>query len=191
MKRLAFHCLLCLGITRQSILCSECRRLCLNPTETQLDDALVLSLGSFNAGLRTMILHLKHRRDGKVGVYLGQQLARHFPVNCPIDAVTWVPSQTLNRIKRGGDASAHIAQGFAQAIQRPAEGLLDPRLQWHGRHRSRAQRQLGQFKVRSNQLGYVALIDDVFVTGKTLAGAKQALEAAGIRVAMMLTAAQR
>ena len=69
-----------------------------------------------------MILHLKHRRDGEVGVYLGQQLAHHFPIHCPIDAVTWVPSQSLNRIKRGGDASAHIAQGFAQAIQRPAEG---------------------------------------------------------------------
>ena len=191
MKRLVFHCLLCLGITRQSILCSECRRLCLNPTETQLDDALVLSLGSFNAGLRTMILHLKHRRDGEVGVYLGQQLAHHFPVHCPIDAVTWVPSQSLNRIKRGGDASAHIAQGFAQAIQRPAEGLLDPRLQWHGQHRSRAERKLGQFRVRPNRLGQVALIDDVFVTGRTMAGAKQALEATGIRVAMMLTAAQR
>ncbi len=173
------------------MVCSQCKRQCLTPTETRLDDAPVVSLGPFDGGLRTMILHLKHRRDGEVGVYLGQQLARHFPVHCPIDAVTWVPSQTLNRIKRGGDASAHIAQGFAQAIQRPAEGLLDPRLQWHGRHRSRAQRQLGQFKVRSNQLRYVALIDDVFVTGKTLAGAKQALEAAGIKVAVMLTAAMR
>ena len=138
-----------------------------------------------------MILHLKHRRDGEVGVYLGQQLARHFPLDCPIDAVSWIPSQPLNRLKRGGDASAHIAQGFACAIQRPATGLLDPRWQWHGQHRSRAERKLGQFRVRPNCLGQVALIDDVFVTGRTMAGAKQALEATGIRVAMMLTAAQR
>lgn len=191
MKRLTFHCLLCLGITRQPILCSECRRLCLNPTETKLDDASVVSLGPFNGGLRTMILHLKHRRDGAVGFYLGQQLARHFPAQCPIDAVTWVPSQPLNRLKRGGDVSAHIAQGFADAIQRPATGLLDPRWQWHGRHRSRAERKLGQFRVRPNRLGQVALIDDVWVTGRTMTGAKQAIEAAGIRVAMMLTAAQR
>lgn len=138
-----------------------------------------------------MILHLKHRRDGEVGFYLGEQLASHFPAQCPIDAVTWVPSQPLNRIKRGGDASAHIAQGFAHVIQRPVMGLLDPRWQWHGQHRSRAERKLGQFRVRSNCQGYVALIDDVYVTGRTLAGAKQALEGAGNKVVTMLTAAQR
>ena len=159
--------------------------------EHKLDDGSVVSLGPFDAGLRAMILHLKHRRDGAVGFYLGQQLARHFPAQCPIDAVTWIPSQPMNRLKRGGDASAHIAQGFADAIHRPVTGLLDPRWQWHGRHRSRAERTLGQFRVRPNRLGQVALIDDVFVTGRTMTGAKQALETAGVGVAMMLSAAHR
>ena len=45
-----------------------------------------------------MILHLKHRRDGAVGFYLGQQLARRFTAPCAIDAVSWIPSQPLNRL---------------------------------------------------------------------------------------------
>lgn len=105
--------------------------------EHKLDDVSVVSLGPFDAGLRAMILYLKHRRDGAVGFYLGQQLARHFPAQCPIDAVTWIPSQPLNRLKRGGEAlTALTPDTLRQLIHaQPVGSFTHPNIEqaWHAR----------------------------------------------------------
>lgn len=191
MRPIPHHCLICLSITRRPVVCSSCRaRIIGDAIHRQTCDAPELfSLGPFAGGLRQLVLRLKHQRDGAVGDWLGAQLAAQLPPRPRPEAITWVPGQWHNRVRRGGDPAAHIARGLGQALSINQVGLLHSHLGWHSRHRSRVQRSHAKFWAVPSDIRRVWLVDDTHVTGKTLAAAVDALGCAGIQVEAMLTAA--
>ena len=187
MFSLHHHCALCLAATRHRPLCPLCQRLCcIDANETQIWETNypfpVWSLGTFDSALKALVLQLKHGHDGLLGEWAGQAIAKHMPPRPKPDAVTWVPGQRLNRWIRGGDPASHIARGIARELNLPVRALLRPSLAWHGRHRSRSERKQGRFSVQTSNCRRVWLVDDVLVTGNTLQGAAQTLEAHGLTV---------
>ena len=187
MKPLPHHCILCLGMTRRPLLCQTCQSAALHAPQRlaafeNCQPWEIRALGHFNGPLRALVLKLKHSRDGRVGEWLGRQLARQAASLPRPQAITWVPGQRLNRWRRGGDPAAHIAKGLADALNLPIQSCLHPNWSWHGRQRSRAQRKQAQLTVNPTPALRVWLVDDVFVTGATLAGATEALETAGVQV---------
>ena len=187
MRPIPHHCVLCLGLTRRPLVCSTCRHQCIaRPLRISAFENTqpweIRALGSFDGALRRLVLKLKHGRDGPVGEWLGQALAPELSGLDRPDAITWVPSQLWNRWRRGGDPTYHLALGIGQSLSIPVQSTLQPTLSWHGRNRAKSQRELGRFRANSSPHGRLWLVDDVFVTGSTMAGASHALEQAGYAV---------
>lgn len=195
MRFIETHCALCLAETRQRALCPLCQRLCRQelaetPAWESPQPWPFWALGTFDGPLKALTLQLKHSRDTALGEWAGQAMARAVQTRARPDAITWVPGQWWNRWRRAGDPTAHIAIGLGRALNLPVQGLLHPKLAWHGKHRSKAQRRPGRFHASTQGCRRVWLVDDVLVTGNTLNGALEALQSKGLLVEEILVLAK-
>ncbi len=192
------QCPLCVGPTRAAVLCAHCRRHLRqghSPTDP-LDPvvpvgASLITLGAFEGALRALVLRIKHSQDTRVAQWCGHQLARRSRGLPRPDAITYLPSQRVNRLKRGGDTAATVANALALNTGRPLHPMLSPPLGVHRRTRSGSERGKAQgFTLISQPVGRVWLVDDVLATGHSLRQAHDTLTAAGHRVEAWLVLAR-
>jgi predicted amidophosphoribosyltransferase len=111
------------------------------------------------------------------------------PASSGVDAVTWAPTTTGRRRRRGFDQAELLARAVATELGLPVRRLLDrrgPAVTGSGRE-ERAERAAFEASARSS--GGVLVVDDVRTTGATLSAAARALTAAGAASVAGLTLA--
>jgi predicted amidophosphoribosyltransferase len=110
-----------------------------------------------------------------------------------IDVVTWAPTTTKRRRRRGFDQSELLARVVARALRRPCVPLLRRVDASAQTGRSRADRAVGPQVVARSRAGVparVLVVDDVVTTGATVAAAAAALRAAGAQRVWVVAAAR-
>ena len=144
------------------------------------------ALGPYAGPLRELLLKLRQPRQGKALAALVQLLSNS--LSLPATSVL-VPIPSWKR-QRSNPLPQQIALGFgrptAKLLQRTRAGLSQ-------HHLNKTQRQtnlIGAFQAiplhKQGVLGSVWLVDDILTTGSTALAARQALEAAGHRVAGLI-----
>tara|TARA_B100001121_G_scaffold76547_1_gene67821 strand:+ start:2786 stop:3277 length:492 start_codon:yes stop_codon:yes gene_type:complete len=144
------------------------------------------ALGPYAGQLRQLLLKLRQPRQGKALAALVQLLAERFTL--PATAVL-VPIPSWKRQR-----SNPLPQRIALGLGRPTAELLHrTRAGLSQHHLNRCQRQtnlIGAFQAfrmdKQGAHGSVWLVDDILTTGSTALAARQALEAAGHRVAGLI-----
>ena len=153
--------------------------------------------GEHDGALRSAILALKNRNRDDLATPLAARLAAMVasePWAHSIDALCWVPSHPLRRLRRPWAAPELLARSMAQKLKRPARRLLSR----HGLHR-----QTGRTRSRRLDLPHTSfvaaagcrdrrllLVDDVTTTGTTIHRAVRALRDAGAKVVYCAVLAQ-
>jgi ComF family protein len=140
----------------------------------------------FDGSAREMIVALKYhnarRMAAPLAALLAEAIVRDRDVSLHgIDLVTWAPTSSLHRRRRGYDQAELIAHDVARRLQLPASSLLRRRGSVAQTGRSRRERLTGPaFRARSTVRGKrILVVDDVATTGATLRAARRALRAAG------------
>jgi len=141
---------------------------------------------AFDGEVREMIVALKYHNARRMAlplaILLADALDRDREVRrIGIDVVTWAPTSSLHKRRRGYDQAELIARELARRFNLPAQRLL----QRHGSiaqtGRSRRERlECPAFMAKSSAHGRrILVVDDVSTTGATLHSARRALHAEG------------
>jgi len=143
----------------------------------------VLIATEYRGRAAAVVRAVKYRNRRAAVRHLGGLLARRVLATGRVpDAVTWAPTTTNRRQRRGFDHAELIARATARALGVPCVRLLR-RVDDAGPQvgRGRAQRLAAPaFVARRTSVGSVLLVDDVVTTGATLAAASGALRTAGV-----------
>jgi predicted amidophosphoribosyltransferase len=155
------------------------------------DGAPIPAVLSFSGGGRRLLLALKYGNARPVVRSLARAMARRSRHE-RVDVVTWPPTSTARRRRRGYDQAELLARAVAWRLGVPCRRLLervdDPRGPQTGS--SRAERLEGPtFRARRRVRGTVLLVDDVVTTGATLRAGTSALMTAGARSVRCIAAA--
>jgi predicted amidophosphoribosyltransferase len=174
---------------------NRCPR-CGVPGPSSVDDCLAceadpppqtatVTWSAYEGPVRSAVLALKHGAHDEMARLLGPKLAALVAAEEwweRIDAVTFVPSHAVRRIRRGPSAAHEIARVVALSLERPYRPLLRRRGLGRQAGRSRADRlRLGAtaFRAIRRPPEGILLVDDVVTTGTTLRHAARALLSAG------------
>jgi len=160
---------------------------CLNCVRTPPPQEATVIWGEHDGSLRTAVLSLKYGGRDDLSARLGARLAAVVaaqPWGGTIDAVSFVPSHPLRRLRRPWAAAELLAREVAKRLERP----FVPLLRRHGLQRqsghSRAQRlELPGRSFSASQAArgrQVLVVDDVTTTGTTLRKAAATLKMAGV-----------
>jgi predicted amidophosphoribosyltransferase len=137
----------------------------------------------FDGEVRDQIVALKYhnarRHCGPLGLLLTESIERVATVG--FDVVTWAPTSSGHRRRRGYDQAELIAREVARRLNVPAHGVLRRRGSVAQTGRSRRERLVGPvFRAHRSVRGKrMLVIDDVTTTGATLRAARRALRAEG------------
>ncbi|MFN8050807.1 MAG: hypothetical protein U0Q22_05200 [Acidimicrobiales bacterium] len=138
----------------------------------------VVALFAYEGAGATVIKHLKFGNHRDALRPLAHALAA--AVDTHVDLVTWVPTSTEHRRRRGYDQAELVARTVGRSLgvrTRSTVRRVDPTAQT-GRHRS--ERLTARFEaIRPLSTPVVAVVDDVRTTGGSLAGVAHALRRAG------------
>ncbi len=140
----------------------------------------VVAAVGYEGVARDLVTGLKYRNQRRAAGLLARLLAERLgPVR--VDVVTWAPTGSARRQRRGFDQAELVARCLSRELKVPCRRLL------HRRHgaaqtgRSRRERLFGPVFVArpSRRPRRVLLVDDVVTTGATLHAAAHALRLAG------------
>jgi predicted amidophosphoribosyltransferase len=148
---------------------------------------------SYEGVAREVIARVKYRDARAALPWLAAAMAEALEEDelCDVDAVTWLPTTTARRRRRGFDHAQRLAVHVARRIRRPVTGLLVRRAGEAQTGRPANARRLGgpQFDAMRSP-ARVLLVDDVATTGATLRAAATALRASGATWIAAATAAR-
>lgn len=151
------------------------------------------SLLAYEGAGRELVARLKYRNRRASLPWLASGMAE-LVVADVVDLVTWIPTTTGRRRRRGFDQAELLAAGVGRALDRPVGSLLVRQRGVPQTGRSRVERLTGPaFTVRRPLAGpatRVLIVDDVCTTGATLTAAARTLRAAGAARLEAVTAAQ-
>ena len=148
----------------------------------------VIRLGSYAPPLRSVIRHLKYRRQEMLRGYLGKLLAAAIDARCdhPLDLALSIPMHWRRRLTRGYDHARMIARTVARELDLPlGHELFRVRHtppQAHLTRTRRIENMRGAFAVTSPATirgAKILLVDDVTTTGATADEATRTLLEAG------------
>ena len=106
------------------------------------------------------------------------------------DVITWVPSSTAGRRRRGYDQGRLLARSISRYGGWQAQSLLRRTGRESQRHKSREERLMGpSLLVRGHVPERVLIVDDVIATGASLNASAKVLREAGARHIVAATVA--
>ena len=145
---------------------------------------------SYDGVGRELVARLKYRANRAALSSLAAAMARLVEPE-QVDVITWVPTSSQRRRRRGFDHAELLARAVARAVRRPCQSLLRRRPGPPQTGRSLAERRRGpSFDVRCPPPARVLIVDDVVTSGATATAAASALRAAGAREVRAVVAAR-
>jgi predicted amidophosphoribosyltransferase len=167
--------------------CAEC-------AGRRLPFASARSAVAYDAIARRLVVAWKERGLRRAAVFAAELVVELVP-RPPTQALTWIPGDADRTLWRGVNPAEGLARELAQRWELPAAPLLIRA------RRIRRQRGLSRSVRRANVRraflpaatpapGIVAVIDDVYTTGATVAAAAAALRRAGAREVHVVTFAR-
>jgi predicted amidophosphoribosyltransferase len=165
--------------------CAECSGRKLSFTQARAAIA-------YEGSARPLVAAWKERGHRRLGtVFAG--LAAEIVPRPPVEVLTFVPGDPERSLWRGQNSAETLARLLGVKWGLPVERLLERRRrfpQQRGLSRSERRRNVREaFQATAAPAG-VALIDDVYTTGATVAAAATALRGAGARTAYVVTLAR-
>ncbi len=143
-----------------------------------------------NSDVHRMIVGLKYHNRRAHAAPLGGLLANAIRADATVDVekfdfVTWAPTSSAHRRRRGFDQAELIARQVGRHLDIPARALLRRRGSVAQTGRSRRDRLSGPVFVahRVARGARVLVIDDVTTTGATLRAARRAFRSVGAELA--------
>ena len=195
------------ALTNGRRLCPTCRGLSGDPVVTPgfTGPRRWRAAGSFDGETQRLITGLKYRNDTRAVAQLADRMVgviradvivedsgRSSRFRLPFDVVTWAPTSSRRRRRRGYDQSELLARAVARRLGLPCRRLLyrDRSGPQTGRSRHDRLEQGPTFTARPMRRPCrVLVIDDVVTTGSTLRAAGHALELAGAAKVLLFAAA--
>jgi predicted amidophosphoribosyltransferase len=143
---------------------------------------------------RALVTGLKFRNQRALAEPLAELLAQRVAaeaVASTLQVVTWAPTSSARRRRRGVDQAELVARRLARQIGLPCRPLLRRLAGQPQTGRSRAERLSGpRFVARPLPTGCrVLVVDDVVTTGATLRAAGAALQRAGAALVLAVAVA--
>lgn len=155
----------------------------MNTTNSLGPDRRVLSAYDYDGDVRRRVVDMKYRGRRSLARELAHQLAVAVRADAVdgIDVVTWAPTSSRRRRRRGFDQAHLIARQVARELGVPCRRLLIRETRRPQTGRSRVARLAGpRFRALATHRPLrVLVVDDVVTTGSTLRAAAQALTASG------------
>ncbi len=145
---------------------------------------------TYDGAGRLLVSRVKYH-DARAAVgWLADAMVARLPAAHGCDAVTWAPTTTSRRRRRGFDQSELLARAVSRRLALPVGALLRRRPGPSQTGRSAAERQAGvAFCADRRATGLAVLVvDDVVTTGATLAAAAAALTEVGALAVVGLAA---
>jgi predicted amidophosphoribosyltransferase len=148
----------------------------------------IVSALPYEGDIRRRVVDMKYGGRRSFARELARQLAdavrddvKRTGVDGTIDVVTWAPTSSSRRRRRGFDQAAVIARHVARELGVPCQRLLVRESRAAQTGRSRVARLAGpRFRaLRTRRPRRVLVVDDVVTTGATLRAAAHALTASG------------
>jgi ComF family protein len=139
---------------------------------------------AYDGAVREALARAKYRNSRSALPVLAAAVVRQLrqqPEAHRIEVVTWPPTTTVRRRRRGFDQAEHLARAVGRGLGVPVRPYLVRRAGVSQTGRSAAERRRGlEFEAAPAAAGRrVLVIDDVATTGATLAAAARALRSAG------------
>lgn len=150
------------------------------------------ALLSYDGDAARLVAELKYRNHRDALSTVGRAMAVFVRRSeTPVSTLTWAPTSSVRRRRRGYDQAALLARAVARPSGLPAIPMLRRRPGAPQTGADRAHRLLGpSFEPTRAVEGHVVVIDDVCTTGATLHAAAVALRQAGAtRVSGLVLAA--
>lgn len=151
------------------------------------------SLLDYEGPARQLVARLKYRNDRSGLSWLADGMAALLAAS-PDMVVTWVPTTTARRRRRGFDQAALLARAIARRWRVPCADLLRRGDTAPQTGRTAAERHTGVAVALRHPTtpppGTVVLVDDVLTTGATLRSVAEVLRSSGTTWIGALTAAR-
>ena len=180
-------CRRCGGQIRESESSSE---RCPRCKHARLQFDAAVTLGSYHAGLRAVVLHMKRPSHEPLSLAMGSLLAqrrREQLLEQQPDLIIPIPMFWMRRLGRGVNSPDIVARCLGQSLGRPVRrDILVRRRNTLPQARLSPTRRVenvrGAFRIRRGQLlqdARVLLVDDILTTGATCSEAAKMLKRAG------------
>lgn len=154
-----------------------------DPRTPAADRRPILSAHPYEGDVRRRVVDMKYRGRRSLARELARQLAVtvRADVGHTIDLVTWAPTSSRRRRRRGFDQAQLIARFVARDLGVPCRRLLVRETRSAQTGRTRVARLAGpRFRaLHTRRSQRVLVVDDVVTTGTTLRAAAHALTASG------------
>jgi predicted amidophosphoribosyltransferase len=136
----------------------------------------------YDEAARRLVHAWKERGLRRLAVEAARLVAERLPAP-EVDALTFVPAEPSRRLERGHNPAERLALELAALWELPCLPLLDRTRGGRQRGSSAAERRTvrGAFRATGGAPRVVAVIDDVYTTGATVAASASALRAGGAR----------